>query len=193
MLGIPFSLMGLLERHDEFYDTKMGPNVSTARHALAIDEQREDFESTVWLPRPGVDLKQVWFAGVYTDVGGFHPPDRETGIQASDTPFQWMLDEARNAGLKIEAHLQTSLTDGSLGKLHKSRRHVYRFKKPLNRPIVIRDKPTTIHLRLPGPSFWKKHCPGFIATQNQFTPHCPGSRFSAVRFWSALFSTATTA
>ncbi len=128
VLGIPFSLMGLLERHDEFYDTKMGPNVSTARHALAIDEQREDFESTVWLPRPGVDLKQVWFAGVYTDVGGFHPPDRETGIQASDTPFQWMLDEARNAGLKIEAHLQTSLTDGSLGKLHKSRRHVYRFK-----------------------------------------------------------------
>ena len=40
-LGLPFSFMGLFERHDEFYDTKMGPNVAYARHALAIDEQRE--------------------------------------------------------------------------------------------------------------------------------------------------------
>lgn len=144
-LGIPFSLMGLLESHDEFYDTKMGSNVSLARHALAIDEQREDFEPTIWLSRPGVDLKQVWFAGVHTDVGGSYPPDRETGIRASDTPLRWMLDEARNAGLKIEPHLPASLTDGSQGTLHRSRRHVYRFKKPLHRPIVVKDKPTTIH------------------------------------------------
>ena len=40
-LGLPFSFMGLFERHDEFYDTKMGPNVAYARHALAIDEQRD--------------------------------------------------------------------------------------------------------------------------------------------------------
>jgi len=39
-LGIPFSLMGLLQSEDEFYDTKMGANVAFARHALAIDEQR---------------------------------------------------------------------------------------------------------------------------------------------------------
>ena len=58
-LGIPFSLMGLFESKDEFYDTKMGSNVSFARHALAIDEQLEDFLPTVWTPRPGVDLKQV--------------------------------------------------------------------------------------------------------------------------------------
>ncbi len=144
-LGIPFSLMGLFESHDEFYDTKMGANVSIARHALAIDEQRKDFEPTIWLRRPGVDLKQVWFAGVHTDVGGSYPPDKETGIRASDTPLKWMLDEAHEAGLIIEPHLQASITDGSQGKLHKSRKHVYRRKSPLHRPLVIKDKPTKIH------------------------------------------------
>ena len=144
-LGIPFSLMGLFESHDEFYDTKMGANISIARHALAIDEQREDFEPTVWTNREGVDIKQVWFAGVHTDIGGSYPPDKKTGTIASDTPLEWMLDQAEEAGLGIEPHLRSSLTDGEKGRLHKSRRHVYRFKSPLHRSLVIKDKPTKIH------------------------------------------------
>jgi uncharacterized protein (DUF2235 family) len=144
-LGIPFSLMGLFENHDEFYDTKMGSNVSIARHALAIDEKREDFEPTVWVAKPGVDLKQVWFAGVHSDLGGAYPPDKKTGIRASDTPLAWMIDEAANAGLKIEPHIKKSLTDGAKGKLHKSRKHVYRLKKSLHRPLIIDKKPTKIH------------------------------------------------
>ena len=144
-LGVPFSLMGLFDRHDEFYDTKMGANVAIARHALAIDEQREDFEPTLWLPRPGVDLKQVWFAGVHTDVGGSYPPEKSTGLLASDTPLAWMLDEAEAAGLLLEPHIRAALTDGSLAKVHQSRKHVYRFKSPLHRPLLIDDKPTRIH------------------------------------------------
>jgi uncharacterized protein (DUF2235 family) len=144
-LGIPFSLMGLFESHDEFYDDKMGPNIAIARHALAIDEKREDFKPTIWTPRPGVDLKQVWFSGVHTDIGGSYPPDKNSNIRASDTPLKWMLDEAVNAGLDIEPHVWTSLTDGSKGKLHKSRKHIYRFKKPLHRELVIKNKPTRIH------------------------------------------------
>lgn len=144
-LGIPFSLMGLLESHDEFYDTKMGSNVSVARQALAIDEQREDFEPTIWASRSGVDLKQVWFAGVHCDVGGSYPPDKQSGVRASDTPLAWMLDEATHAGLRIEPHIRESLTDGSKGKLHKSRKHVYRLKSPLHRPLIIDSNPTKIH------------------------------------------------
>jgi uncharacterized protein (DUF2235 family) len=144
-LGIPFSLMGLFESHDEFYDTKMGSNVSIARHALAIDEQREDFEPTIWTPKPGVDLKQVWFAGVHSDIGGSYPPDKQTGASVSDTPLAWMLDEATDAGLKIEPHIRSSLTDGSKGKLHRSRKHVYRLKSPLHRSLIVDDKPTKIH------------------------------------------------
>ena len=144
-LGIPVSLMGLLDRYDEYYDTKMGPNVSIARHALAIDEKRKDFEPTIWTPREGVDLKQIWFAGVHTDIGGSYPPDKNTGIRASDTPLKWMLDEAQKAGLKIEPYIRQSLTDGAKGKLHKSRKLAYRFKSALNRPLIIDDKPTKIH------------------------------------------------
>lgn len=144
-LGVPFSLMGLLESDDEFYDTKMGSNVSVARHALAIDEQRVDFEPTVWTPRPGVNLKQVWFAGVHGDVGGAYPPDKKTGIRTSDTPLAWMIDQAMKAGLRIESHIQESLTDGAQGKLHKSRKRVYRLKSPVHRELMLEGKPTRIH------------------------------------------------
>lgn len=144
-LGIPFSLMGLFESKDEFYDTKMGSNVSFARHALAIDEQREDFEPTVWESRTGVDLKQVWFAGVHADVGGSYPPDKESKLIAADAPLKWMLGEATRNGLKIEPHITNALTDGVKAKTHKSRNHVYRFKTPLHRPLVVDDKPTKIH------------------------------------------------
>ena len=144
-LGIPFSLMGMFDRHDEFYDTKMGSNVSHARHALAIDEQREDFAPTVWTPRPGVDLKQVWFAGVHADIGGSYPPDKDTGIRASDVSLAWMMGEAGEHGLVLEPHLEATLTDGVRGKIHQSRNHVYRFKKPLHRLLDIKEKPTKIH------------------------------------------------
>jgi len=144
-LGIPFSLMGLFESKDEFYDTKMGSNVSFARHALAIDEQRQDFEPTIWESRSGVNLKQIWFAGVHADVGGSYPPDKVTGLIAADAPLKWMLDEAKKEGLKIEPHIDSALTDGIKAKTHKSRNHVYRFKNPLHRPLMIDDKPTKIH------------------------------------------------
>ena len=144
-LGVPFSFLGLLDAKDEFYDTKMGANVSIARHALAIDEKRQDFAPTVWSTRPGVDLKQVWFAGVHSDIGGSYEPDKDTGLSAADTPLRWMLDQARDAGLKIEPHIRAALTDGSLADIHKSRRHIYRRNKPLHRELIIKDKPTRIH------------------------------------------------
>jgi len=144
-LGIPFSLMGLLASNDEFYDTKMGANVSITRHALAIDEEREDFEPTVWKPRPNVDLKQVWFAGVHSDVGGSYGPDKKTGTCVSDTALLWMLDEAANAGLKLELHIKANLTDGTFAPLHKSRKHVFRLKEPLHRDLVIDGVPTKVH------------------------------------------------
>jgi len=144
-LGIPFSLMGLLDSKDEFYDTKMGSNVKIARHALAIDEQRQDFEPTVWSPKTGVDLKQVWFAGVHADVGGSYGPDKNTGNTVSDLPLRWMLDEAKTAGLKLETHISNNLTDGVNAPLHKSRRHVYRLKKPLHRELVVKGTPIKVH------------------------------------------------
>ena len=144
-LGIPFSLMGLLDGKDEFYDTKMGSNVSIVRHALAIDEKRQDFEPTLWTPRPNVDLKQVWFAGVHTDVGGSYPPDDDTNNVTSDVPLKWMLNEAKAAGLGAEPHVFNRLTDGTLASTHKSRKHIFRRNRPLERELMVNGKPTLIH------------------------------------------------
>ena len=58
-LGIPISFLGFLDEEDEFYDTKLGSNVRVARHALAIDEIREDFEPSIWKTRDNLDLKKA--------------------------------------------------------------------------------------------------------------------------------------
>jgi uncharacterized protein (DUF2235 family) len=144
-LGIPFSFLGLLNKKDEFYDRKLGPNVEIARHALAIDEQRSDFEPTVWQPRAGLDLKQVWFAGTHCDIGGSYLPDKNTGALLSDIPLGWMLEEANLAGLSTEPHLAARLNGRADATLHNSRRHIYRSKRPFHRPIDHGKGPVLIH------------------------------------------------
>ncbi|AXR06683.1 DUF2235 domain-containing protein [Salinimonas sediminis] len=126
-LGIPISFLGLFEDRDEFYDTKLGSNVSVARHALAIDERREDFEPAIWEPRQGLDLKQTWFCGYHSDVGGGHMPC-SNDLSASLIPMEWMANEARKAGLNLESHCFQSCTDSYLAKLHPSKRHFYRIR-----------------------------------------------------------------
>lgn len=134
-LGIPFSVLGLLDSKDEFYDTKLGANVSIARHALAIDERRSDFEPTIWLPRSGIDLKQVWFAGVHGDVGGAYEPENQGGSRLSDISLDWMMREAEAAGLKLEAHLRQNLRPSPTATLHQSLDGLYRLRSPFDRPI----------------------------------------------------------
>ncbi|MCL1477225.1 DUF2235 domain-containing protein [Marinobacter sp. M3C] len=143
-LGVPFSLMGLFDSKDEFYDTKLGSNVSFARHALAIDERREDFEPTLWLSRPGLDLQQVWFAGSHSDIGGGYEPD-DQGLRAADYSLAWMLKEAETSGLGVENHLFEALKPDARAKLHNSRRHVFRFARPLIRPLQVPDIETRLH------------------------------------------------
>jgi uncharacterized protein (DUF2235 family) len=133
-MGIPFSFLGLFEDKDEFYDTKIGPNIRIARHALAIDELREDFEATVWTPRPGLDLKQVWFCGAHADIGGGYAPDRD-GTTLGDNALAWMMKEAEAAGLSWEGHLGSSLRPNPLSTVHVSRRSFYRIKDKYYRPI----------------------------------------------------------
>ena len=133
-MGIPISFLGLFEDKDEFYDTKIGRNVTAARHALAIDELRSDFEPTVWMPRPTMDLVQVWFAGAHSDLGGGYARD-EDGTCLSDLALEWMLREAKGYGLTAETHLRRGLAGNPLATVHRSRRSFYRVKKRYYRPI----------------------------------------------------------
>ena len=92
-MGIPISFLGLFEDKDEFYDTKIGKNVRIARHALAIDEHRKDFEPTIWNPGNHLDLQQVWFSGAHSNIGGSYKPDKD-GSLLSDIALSWMSKEA---------------------------------------------------------------------------------------------------
>jgi uncharacterized protein (DUF2235 family) len=143
-MGIPFSVLGFLNDKDEFYDTTICSHVKCARHAMAIDEYREDFEPTVWHPRENVDMQQVWFLGAHSDIGGSYKPDKD-GTLLSDITLGWMMQEASTAGLTIEAHLKKQLKPNSLAKLHKSSRSFYRIKQKYYRELAHGRGPVMIH------------------------------------------------
>lgn len=91
-------------------------DIRIGRHAIAIDERRAFFRTNLWRPRPGggpKDLKQVWFAGVHCDVGGGYP-ESESGL--SKIALEWMLREARQAGLLTVADREQSILGYAGGK-----------------------------------------------------------------------------
>ena len=143
-MGIPLSFLGLFDDKDEFYDTKIGANITTARHALAIDEHRSDFEPTVWTPQDNMDLQQVWFCGAHSNIGGSYKPDKD-GSLLSDHSLNWMMKEASKAGLSVESHLKTQLKPNPLSTLHNSRRSFYRVKKKYYRPLEHGKSEVLIH------------------------------------------------
>ena len=143
-MGIPIRFLGFLSAKDEFYDTKIGPNVDIARHALGIDEFRSDFEPTIWEPRPELDIQQVWFAGAHSDVGGGYYAKGSVPL-LSDTPLKWMMNEAGKAGLTLEKHLDQRLRESATAKLHLSRRSFFRLKRAFYRPLEHGKGATLIH------------------------------------------------
>jgi hypothetical protein len=79
--------------------TARNPDMAHGRHAISIDERRCYFRNNRWgEPFPGQDIKQVWFAGVHSDIGGSYP-SAESGL--SQVTLQWMLCEAVSLGLLI--------------------------------------------------------------------------------------------
>jgi uncharacterized protein (DUF2235 family) len=120
-LGIPFRMFGFLNEKHLFHDQKIGPTIRVARHALSLDERRDDYKPTLWVHRPTMDLKQVWFSWVHSDVGGGYGPDPKgptAGKRLSDVPFRWMLGEGVHFGLEVEDHLKKSLAPEPLARRH---------------------------------------------------------------------------
>jgi len=80
--------------------TRRNPIVKTIRHAVSIDERRSFYRQNLWgEPFAHQDVKQVWFAGVHSDVGGSYP-ERESGL--SQIALQWMIEEAVSHGLLVD-------------------------------------------------------------------------------------------
>jgi len=120
-LGVPTRVLAFMDEKDLFYDHELGSNVKVARHAVSIDERREDFEPTLWTRKEAIDIRQVWFAGVHADVGGGYAPTPE-GRLLSDIPLAWMARQARDAGLESESHLLSGAELDSNAPLHRSHR-----------------------------------------------------------------------
>jgi hypothetical protein len=76
------------------------PSMHIGRHAISIHERRCYYRQNLWgAPFKGQDIKQVWFAGVHSDIGGSYP-ESESGL--SKVTLEWMLHEADAAGVKID-------------------------------------------------------------------------------------------
>ena len=81
--------------------TAKNPIVKKVRHAQSIDERRCFFRQNSWSDDATqlTDVKQVWFAGVHSDIGGGYEPETS---QLAGVAFCWMLGEAIAEGLKID-------------------------------------------------------------------------------------------
>jgi hypothetical protein len=82
--------------------TRTLPNVRVVRHAISIDEKRRKYAEYRVIPDPmknkyPEDVREVWFAGVHSDIGGGFVDNPELG----KITMRWMMDGAITQGLKI--------------------------------------------------------------------------------------------
>lgn len=91
-LGVPrIAIFPLAEQTQfSFIDTKVLPFVEYAFHALAMDEKRRSYRPTIWAREesqawPRV-MRQTWFPGVHSDVGGSYEDD-----DLANLSLAWMM------------------------------------------------------------------------------------------------------
>ena len=85
-------------------DYELNAKVKYARHALALDDERDAFHPLLWdevheatlVDEEKVTknrLQQVWFTGMHSDVGGGYPDE-----SLSYVSLLWMMEEAEKGG-----------------------------------------------------------------------------------------------
>ena len=141
-------------------DYELDERVLCARHALALDDERDAFRPLVWdevheatlVERKIVDaerLKQVWFTGMHADVGGGYPDE-----SLSYVSLLWMMEEAEHAGLRTLKVVKDRIVAlaSSFGPIHNSRSGIAAYYRYQPRRISAWLDPvesTTLGLRDP--------------------------------------------
>jgi uncharacterized protein (DUF2235 family) len=121
-LGIK-GLSDLLPNRHYFNNDFLNPAVPYGRQALSIDENRKTFKPEIWDERgaPTGQIRQVWFAGVHSDIGGGYG----LGAGLADITLDWMIREAlaceRPPAIDF-AKLPRPLAPNPLGNQHDERR-----------------------------------------------------------------------
>jgi uncharacterized protein (DUF2235 family) len=94
-LGVPiFDENGDQLDFFRFADQDLSPNVAHGIHAVSLDEQRVNFQPTLWNARNKV--VQYVFPGAHADVGGGYPV-KESGL--ADIALVWMMEQLTARGL----------------------------------------------------------------------------------------------
>lgn len=79
-----------------FADTALSDKVLHGFHAIAVDEQRDDFQPTFWDADPRI--AQCLFPGSHGDVGGGYPiATGESGL--SDAALEWITNRLASLGV----------------------------------------------------------------------------------------------
>jgi len=132
-LGIPIkSISVILDKipffKHKFHNFRLSPSVENGYHALAIDDERLTFHPVLWNPQthPYQKIKQVWFCGAHTDVGGGYKEQ-----ELSDIPLVWMTQMAVNHGMRIYPDHKVKIHQDINGIMHDSRKGFpgYLFRK----------------------------------------------------------------
>jgi uncharacterized protein (DUF2235 family) len=130
-----------------FGDFVLSPKVQQARHALSLDDERTTFHPLLWdelaearAGRAG-RIRQVWFSGVHSNVGGGYPED-----QLSLVSLAWIMDEATKNGLRLDATaVQTVRANQSpFAKLYDSRAGLSSYYRYSPRRIEIPIDPAGV-------------------------------------------------
>lgn len=91
-LGIPLPYNEKNVKSYSFVNTKVAQKVQYAFHAMALDEHRNLFTPTLWetpdQPHNLRKLKQCWFPGVHSNVGGSYA---DAGI--ANITLAWMISQ----------------------------------------------------------------------------------------------------
>ena len=94
--------VGWFTRRLQLPYTRLLKSVKTVRHACSLDEWRAQYKaytiSETELGKQDRDMKEVWFAGVHSDVGGSYEPEHQLG----DISMAWIGSEAIAAGLRVD-------------------------------------------------------------------------------------------
>ena len=136
-----------------FPDQNLSPHVERACHAVAIDDERHTFHPVLWNEEKEEEdsdrIKQVWFSGMHSNVGGGYPDD-----DLAYPSLGWMLDEAAGSGLRFKADAIAAVAQrqNTLGKMYNSRAGLalyYRYKprhiERLCNSGDVRINPAKIH------------------------------------------------
>jgi len=146
-LGVPddLELLNIFEKKKNwhFHNTELGENVTTARHAMAIDEIRSSFSITRWSNADKYsDTREVWFPGVHSDVGGGYA---ECGL--SNGALVWIMKESNETGLKFRERVMESISADPLAIMHNSFKGAFSKlrSRPRNICAIIQENEELLH------------------------------------------------